>query len=597
LTGGVSSAAVLPQENALVTQPETLDELLAKLDALIGLESVKKNIKDHINYLNFLKLRKEKGFEEKTTMGLHAVFSGNPGTGKTTVVKMLGQIYQRMGLLSKGHVMEVDRVDLVGEYLGQTAPKVKKAINDARGGILFIDEAYSLARAGLDSKDFGKEVIEILIKEMSDGKGDIAIMCAGYPKEMQGFVDANPGLRSRFTHYFNFDDYQPDELMLIAEGACVKKSVTLSPEARNLLANNLTLAYRSRTDSFGNARFACGVIEEAEVNLGLRLMNHTDITSLSKEEMSVVEAEDVAKVFASQGVKKLHLEVDEKLLKEALSELDELTGMASVKKDVNELVKLVRFYKETGKDVLNKFSLHSVFTGNPGTGKTTVARIIAKIYKGLGLLERGHVVEVDREGLVAGFIGQTAIKTADKVQQAMGGVLFIDEAYALSGSSHDSDYGHEAIEVILKRMEDERGRFAVIAAGYPENMKQFLESNPGLKSRFDRTYSFQDYAPEELYTIARHLFAAEQIKPDAGAEVHLKAYFMALHDHRDKHFGNARSVRQVVGEAVKNQNLRLASLEAASRTKEMLNTLTLEDVKDFVITEGGNDRTRIGFKG
>ncbi|HXC03975.1 MAG TPA: AAA family ATPase, partial [Bacteroidia bacterium] len=416
LTGTTGSATILKQEENPTVQPETLEELLTKLDMLIGLESVKKNIRDNINYLNFLKLRKEKGIEEKTNMGLHSVFTGNPGTGKTTVVKMLGQIYQRMGLLSKGHVLEVDRVDLVGEYLGQTAPKVKKAINDARGGILFIDEAYSLARAGLDSKDFGKEVIEILIKEMSDGKGDIAIMCAGYPKEMQDFVDANPGLRSRFSHYFNFDDYMPDELLLIAESACTNKSVTLSPDAKKLLADKLIEAYRSRDESFGNARFANSVIADSEKNLGLRLMNHPNIESLSKEEMSMLEADDIAKVFATQGGKKLRLDIDETLLKETLAELDGLTGMDSVKKDVNELVKLVRFYKETGKDVLNKFSLHSVFTGNPGTGKTTVARIIARIYKGLGLLERGHVVEVDREGLVAGYIGQTAIKTAKKVE-------------------------------------------------------------------------------------------------------------------------------------------------------------------------------------
>jgi len=140
-------------------------------------------------------------------------------------------------------------------------------------------------------------------------------------------------------------------------------------------------------------------------------------------------------------------------------------------------VKLVRFYRETGKEVLNRFSLHAVFTGNPGTGKTTLARIIAKIYKGLGLLEKGHIVEVDRQGLVAGYVGQTAIKTQERIDEAVGGVLFIDEAYAL-GEGGENDFGKEAVEVVLKKMEDLRGQFAVVVAGYPDNMHRFIETNP-----------------------------------------------------------------------------------------------------------------------
>jgi SpoVK/Ycf46/Vps4 family AAA+-type ATPase len=208
-----------------------------------------------------------------------------------------------------------------------------------------------------------------------------------------------------------------------------------------------------------------------------------------------------------------------------LAELNALTGMNNIKEEINELVKLVRFYKETGRDVLNKFSLHSIFTGNPGTGKTTVARIIAKIYKGLGLLERGHLVEVDREALVAGWVGQTATKTQEKIAEAQGGILFIDEAYALANKSIGNDFGQEAIQVILKRMEDLRGQFGIIVAGYTDNMNEFVESNPGLKSRFDRTFVFNDYSPEELYAIALSILSKEKITPNAEAEAHLKNYF------------------------------------------------------------------------
>ena len=577
--------------NKIIAPEKTLEELLKEVDALIGLESVKKSIHENITYLNFTKLRKEKGFDDGSTISLHSVFTGNPGTGKTTVVKKLGKIYQKMGLLSKGHVYEVDRSVLVGEYIGQTAPKVKKAIDEARGGILFIDEAYSLARSGEDSKDYGKEVIEILIKEMSDGPGDLAVVVAGYPKEMNVFIDSNPGLKSRFSEYFHFDDYLPEELYQIALYAAEHKQLTVAPEAQEYLKEQLTEAYRKRDNSFGNARFVYGVIEEAKQDMGLRLMKSENMDALTKEDLSTITLADLKSVFLANEKKKLKLLVNEKDLQMALAELNELVGLDNIKQDVNELVKLIRFYNEIGKDVVNKFSLHSVFTGNPGTGKTTLARIIARIYKSLGLLERGHVVEVDREGLIAGYTGQTAIKTQERIDAAMGGILFIDEAYALA---EGSGFGQEAIEVILKRMEDKRGQFGVIVAGYPENMHHFIEMNPGLKSRFDKTYAFSDYEPEQLITIAKNLLKKEGLVPNEEALAHLSNHFKELVERKDKFFGNARTVRQIVGECVMKQNLRMASIPAGERKPEDLITLTLEDVKHF--TTDGSGRSTLGFR-
>jgi SpoVK/Ycf46/Vps4 family AAA+-type ATPase len=178
-----------------------------------------------------------------------------------------------------------------------------------------------------------------------------------------------------------------------------------------------------------------------------------------------------------------------------------MIGLGSIKNEIDELVKLVRFYKEIGKDIRQVFSLHTVFTGNPGTGKTTVARLLAQIYKALGILEKGNLVECDRQTLVGGYVGQTALKTNEILNKAMGGVLFIDEAYALSEGG-ENDFGKEAIETILKKMEDNRGGFVVIVAGYTDNMKHFLESNPGLHSRFDRNYHFVDYDGKDLFDIA-----------------------------------------------------------------------------------------------
>jgi SpoVK/Ycf46/Vps4 family AAA+-type ATPase len=560
---------------------ETFEEVLSKLDALIGLSEIKTKVREHAQYIQFLQLRKERGFNEKDGIDVHSVFIGNPGTGKTTVAKMMGRLYKKMGLLSKGHVHEVDRTDLVGEYIGQTAPKVKDAIEMARGGVLFIDEAYSLARSAEDSKDFGREVIEILVKELSNGPGDLAVIVAGYPKEMKTFMDSNPGLRSRFKLTFEFQDYLPQELSLIADYACREKEVMLAKEARDRIVEYITEAYRTRDRAFGNARFVYDLIDKAKIQLGLRLMAQPSVRDLTPEALTVIRLEDVEKVKISRVRTLPNIPVDEALLQQTMQELENLIGMQNIKKDIHELVGLVRFYRDNGKDVLGRFFLHTVFVGNPGTGKTTVARILTKIYKALGVLERGHMVETDRQGLVAGYIGQTAIKTAEKIDEAMQGVLFIDEAYALTSSGRGSfgDFGDEAIQTLLKRMEDHRGEFFVFVAGYPENMDAFMKANPGLSSRFDKILRFEDYAPEELLEIAMFMFHQEQFKVEEPAREHLGKYLAFLHQFRDQYFGNARTVRQVVMETIKNQNLRAAVLKKP--TDELLHTITLDDVASF----------------
>ncbi|MFN4082391.1 MAG: AAA family ATPase [Bacteroidia bacterium] len=575
--------------------PTNVDEVLKELDALIGLDSIKKKVKEYTTYLNFLNLRRLKGFEDNDKINLHAVFTGNPGTGKTTVAKMLGLIYQQLGLLSKGHVLEVDRSDLVAEYIGQTAPKTKEVIKKAKGGILFIDEAYALARKNDDSKDFGKEAIEILLKEMSDGDGDLAVIAAGYPEEMNNFLESNPGMKSRFNMYYDFPDYTPQELMQIAHYTVAKRNVSFSKEAEDVLYKRIVEAYRNRDKTFGNARYINYLIDEAKMNMGLRIMQNANPATLSNEQLSTIEPQDIVRIFAGKIKNIADIPIDEDLLKHALAALHNLIGLNNVKNEIDELVKLVRFYKEIGKDVRQSFSLHAVFTGNPGTGKTTIARILAQIFKALGILERGNLVECDRQSLVGGYVGQTALKTTEVINRAMGGVLFVDEAYALTEGG-ENDFGKEAIETILKRMEDNRGDFIVIVAGYTDNMKRFVESNPGLKSRFDREFHFDDYNVEQLTDIAVKMFAANSITASADAIAHLKNYFTDLYAARDKFFGNARNVRKVVEEAIKNQHLRLAKIDAADRKKEMIHEIILEDVIGFKFEPAASAKPSIGFK-
>lgn len=566
--------------NFLLPHSEKMEEEFSnwqkKLDELIGLQEIKDKIRDHSLYIKFLRLRRSKGIKDKTAINIHSVFIGNPGTGKTTVAKMIGNLYHNMGLLSRGHVHEVDRVDLVGEYIGQTAPKVKEAIDNARGGVLFIDEAYALARKNDDSKDFGKEVIEILIKEMSNGPGDLAVIVAGYPEEMEFFLDSNPGLKSRFKHVFEFRDYLPEELMDIAVYLAEKQKVKLSPGAKNALQKIIIRAFRKRDKSFGNARFVHDLIEKAKINLGLRIMKTEEPDALSKRELLTILKEDVLNIQHAFIKPRLQLPIDEEELKYALKELDKLVGLEKVKKSVHELVDLVRYHLERGHDVLNYFNLHTLLIGNPGTGKTTVARILAGIYKALGILERGHLVETDRQGMVAGYVGQTAIKTDEKVNEAVGGVLFIDEAYALSqpSQSTSSDFGSEVIQVLIKRMEDRKKDFFLFAAGYPDNMELFLNSNPGFKSRFDQLLYFEDYSVEELLQIFRNMLDAANYRIADKALQEVRTQIVELHDNRDKYFGNARRIRLMADQIIRNHNLR-----AAKSPDDVSTVIELGDVK------------------
>ena len=264
--------------------------------------------------------------------------------------------------------------------------------------------------------------------------------------------------------------------------------------------------------------------------------------------------------------------------KSGMEELNELIGLKTVKHDVEELVGLAKVRKmreEKGMKAV-PMSLHLVFSGNPGTGKTTVARILGKLYKEIGILSTGQMIETDRSGLVAGYVGQTAIKTQKKIQEAMGGVLFIDEAYTLN--QKDENFGQEAIDTILKAMEDHRDEFVVIVAGYTQLMKEFIESNPGLKSRFNKFFEFPDYTVDELQQIFELQCNKYQYKLTDEADAAVREEIIRLEEAKGENFANAREVRNLFEKIITNQAARVSELEDVD--EEMLSTITIDDLTD-----------------
>ena len=531
-----------------VPEERTLDDILGDLDSFIGMDEVKHAVREIAYAVQNSMQRAERGLGEQEKMAMHIILTGNPGTGKTTIARKMGEILAAIGYLDSGHVVEVDRAKMVSPYQGETPKVVDRLCDKAMGGILFVDEAYTLApvsQAG-DRDNQGAQALEKLMKRMEDDRGKFVVIAAGYRTEMDNLFRVNPGFKSRFNYFLNLDDYTPDQLYDIMLVFAREKKYVFSEQAEAKTRQCIKQMYESRDKDFANGRTMRTLFDQICKKQAQRLQ-YGDISQLSNEQLMTIEDEDIP-YEAPQAAN----------YDECLKKLDGLVGLASVKKEISNLAAFLNLQIRRGES--NTFQgKHYIFTGNPGTGKTTVARIMADVFRTLGILSRGQLVEADRAKFVAGYSGQTAIKTNQLIDTAMGGVLFIDEAYTLHSSDGDT-FGSEAIDTLLKRLEDDRGKFICIVAGYTDQMHDFIDSNPGLKSRFTQTINFDDYTPDELTQIFMNLAAEKNFTIDDETEKAIHRQFEQLYLRRDKNFGNAREARRIFDETVERQSQRLVGL-------------------------------------
>lgn len=561
-------------EDFMLDRDENEESAYGKLQKMVGLNEVKEQIDSIIAADIVEKERKKRQGNHYASSTMHMIFAGNPGTAKTTVAKYFAGIAKEKGILKSGAFVERGGMDLGGFGCVR---EIREAFIAARGGVLFIDEAYAMTSS---------VAITVLLQEMENQREHVIVILAGYNERMKAFMELNEGLKSRIPYWIDFPDYTTKELTDI---------FTLMLQERGFCATEDALTEASyifdkarRIDNFGNGRYVRNLLDLAIKEQSVRLFSANKNTdAIASETLFMITKPDIQALADEKqepsGVKE----------ENARTELDEMIGLSSVKQVIYKALAKYKFNKlcmEKGIHQEN-ISLHMVFTGNPGTAKTTIARLLARILKEENVLSTGVFVEVGRADLVGDHVGATALLVKKKFREAQGGILFIDEAYSLC-DGYKNGFGDEAINTIVQEMENHREDVIVIFAGYSEPMQQFLNRNPGMRSRIAFQIPFEDYSTEELCEITKLMLSKKQLTITDGAMEKLKHNYEYARKNTD--FGNGRYVRKILEEAEMNLAERIFSLGKVEITTEMMARIVEQDIPEATPQEVSK-KIKIGF--
>ena len=545
-----SGSPELP-ESLSADRRKVASEALAELEELVGLEDVKVMVRE-ILHAEVGRQRREALSLATAVSSRHLILTGAPGTGKTVVARLLAKLFWGFNLVELDQLVEVGPSELIGKYVGATAPLVDEAVDRAIGGVLFIDEAHMLHYTVL----YGQEAVTALLRNMENHQRRLVVIAAGYPDKMEEFLDSDPGLRGRFTRVIAFPDYDDDSLGEIFRRIATSSDFDVDDEVVGAVVKHFNTSHRG--PQFANAREVRNLFGAACDRHAARV---GQLRAPSVEQLRRLELDDVFPRNASRN-----LDASVTALDEALAALQSMVGLSSVKYEVDTVIKLARMnrWRVASDLVPARVTRHFVFSGPPGTGKTTVAEHVAAAFRALGVLKRGHVVKATRDDLNEWSVGSQGERASEIIRSAVDGVLFLDEAYTLIGTP--------AVVPLLELMEEYRDRLVVVAAGYSQEMQLFLDSNAGLRSRFTKVIEFPAYSPEELVEIFEVTARSEQfvVSDEVLAAVRAELDSIDL-----RHFGNARGVRTMYERIVE----RIAGRMGESPTVTEMSTILPEDVR------------------
>ena len=576
---------LLPED---VPQPQVggFEESMSKLNRLVGLKNLKYNIETHLNLVRFSHLRQQHGLQVSIPP-LHMIFTGNPGTGKTTVAGLLGEIYASLGILKTGHVIKVDRKKLVGQYIGDTEENTKRALQQAHGNILFVDEAYTLVGDPDDKRDFGPKALDCLLDELGKENTDMIIILAGYPDEMEQLLKSNKGLQSRFPYTFHFEDYTEAELLEIAVKTAENSGYTFSDEAyerlRNLIHREVTQRPNKEDKHFGNARYITRLISTRIIpNMSRRVLSSADADA-SPLALSRIEAADIPMKSAETDYT-----IDEALIARTLAELDALTGREEIKRTIHDLVTLARTRQQSGDELAYTIPLHWTFTGATGTGKSSVARLLAQ------LLYAFHLISSDRMTQLR--MPQTAQNTwssydidlllRDTMKQAGHGLLFID-LDDIAGTHIDIQWLRCKLTSLTAEMP---GSYAFVIAVDDAR----LQTQPIDMPLSTSVLHFPNYTVDELMAILTQRLSRQgfSLSPDAAQEIYQR--ILLLSQNRPG-LANARTIKHICTALTAEAQLRVLETQKSSisTAKNEPVEITIDDLSSVKWKEVHNPK--IGF--